>query len=346
MELKHLQDELAAAAAERNLGPQQNPKNLAMAVAADAGALLALFRWLSDEQSWRVGGEVGKRAAANALADLITHALRLADELGVDVEAGILERLPPPAEPAPAAAAPPPPAMVMAEPMPAKAAARQAPARVEPPAPPAAAIEPIPDAAAAPEPAAPKRERKAAPEETPNWLDGLLRPPPAPRARRAAAEREAPPPVPVVAPAPPPAPLQPAGDGQAGVVAFGVSMPETTGSVEALTEAAADALRAAPATPPERPRYAGLDPDATKALVRSLAKRIGAARSDDPLLRDLHDELETLRRTLYSPTPKPSWVADSLVTIRSMLDEAAQRSFGAEIRAEEHVAQVDRILAA
>lgn len=330
MELKALQEELAAAAAERNLGPQQNPKNLAIAVAADAGALLALFRWLSDEQSWRVGGEPGRRAAAEALADLITHALRLADELGVDVEAGIRERLPPPASP--------PPPVRAAQPAPAAAAAARAPA------PAAAAPEPTPVAAAAlaidpraaePAPEEP-RAREAATPEPPAWLDGLLRPSPPAGMRLAREEREGPPSgAAPTAPSPGAAAIGPG-------AAAAVPALDATGSIEGETAAAG--TRSAPGHAPFAPRRAELDPDAAKALVRSLGKRLGAARSDDPLLRELHDELETLRRTLYSPSPKPSWVIDSLVTIRALLEQSAQHPFGAEIRAGEHLAQVARLL--
>lgn len=79
-------------------------------------------------------------------------------------------------------------------------------------------------------------------------------------------------------------------------------------------------------------------------LAKSLAKRVDGARSDDPLLRELHDEVETLRRTLYSPTPKRSWIGDSLKTIRALLEEAATHEVGQAIRAHEFIAQVERIL--
>ncbi len=322
MELKALQEELAAAAADRDLGPQQNPKNLAMAVAADAGALLALFRWLSDEQSWRVGGEPGRRAAAEALTDLITHALRLADELGVDVEAGICERLPPPA-------VPPPPTRAE-QPVPLAAAGRSTPGARAPALTRAA---PEPAALAAPASVEPRAAQpppgmqpvlETPTPEPPAWLDGLLRP--------ARAEGEIPPPTAVSAASPAMAP-----EAIAAVPAL-----DATGSVEGVTAAAE--TRSALSGSPLAPRRAEVDPDAAKALVRSLGKRLGAARSDDPLLRELYDELETLRRTLYSPSPKPSWVIDSLVAIRALLEQSAQHPFGAEIRAGEHLAHVARVL--
>jgi hypothetical protein len=100
----------------------------------------------------------------------------------------------------------------------------------------------------------------------------------------------------------------------------------------------------APEPPWELERYAHLDTDAAKGFVKSLAKRVDGARSDDPLLRELHDEVETLRRTLYSPTPKRSWMGDSLRTIRAILEEAATHAVSDEIRARDYIAQIDRML--
>jgi hypothetical protein len=97
--------------------------------------------------------------------------------------------------------------------------------------------------------------------------------------------------------------------------------------------------------PPQPERYAHLDTDAAKVLAKSLAKRVDGARSDDPLLRELHDEVETLRRTLYSPTPKTSWMGDSLKTIRALLEEATSHDVGEVIRAHDYIGQIDRMLA-
>jgi hypothetical protein len=99
--------------------------------------------------------------------------------------------------------------------------------------------------------------------------------------------------------------------------------------------------------PPSEPvleRYTHLDTDVAKGFAKALAKRVDSARSDDPLLRELHDEVETLRRTLYSPTPKFSWMGESLKTIRAILEEAATHAVGEEIRAPDYIAQIDRML--
>ena len=61
-------------------------------------------------------------------------------------------------------------------------------------------------------------------------------------------------------------------------------------------------------------------------------------------MRELHDELGTLRRTLYSKTFKRAWVGASLKNVRTMLGAALNEDIGEEIKAREHVAQIDRIL--
>jgi hypothetical protein len=346
MNLKDLQDELAAVAAERGLGPQQNPKNLAMAVAADAGALLGLFQWLSEEQSWRLGGPGEKDAAAAAIANVTTHALRLADELGIDLEAAIQAQLAPkaPVREARPAARQARPVATPVEPPPAPPAPIEPPRAEEPP-PPAA---PPPAARHADEmsaePPAPKKERRAPPDSTPNWLDGLISPRPAPRGKRSAPEPKPPLTEPKPAPPPPETVREPAAVVAVEDPTSELVVPEPTGVVHAPAVVRDAGPKWDEVQPAGKERYTDLDPDATKTLVRSLAKRVSAAKSDDPLLRDLHDELETLRRTLYGPNPKRSWLADSLMTIRNMLEEATQVSLGDEIRADEHLVQIERML--
>jgi NTP pyrophosphatase (non-canonical NTP hydrolase) len=364
MELKQLQDELAAIAAERGLGAQQNPKNLALAVAANTGALLALFQWLSDEQSWRLGAKSDKEVAAEAIADIVTHAVRLADELGIDLDATLQARiaLKVPAgqakrpgravsqprrqpEPVPEAAPPAPP------PAPIEAPAAAAPAAVHatvveeilaaapPPVEPEPAAAPAPPvskeaervrAPPTPEPP-PTKEKKAEGDATPPWLDGLIPPRVHTRGRKAPPEATTAAAAPKAVDADPP-PAAPARS----------AAPATVGALETTGEVVAPPRE--PPKPSEKERYTDLDPEATKTFVRSLAKRVDATRGDDPLVRELHDELETLRRALYSSNPKRSWLADSLITIRNLLEEAARHSVGDQLRAGEHIAQIERML--
>jgi NTP pyrophosphatase (non-canonical NTP hydrolase) len=364
MDVKALQTRLAAFASERGWGELHNPRNLAIALAGEAGMLLDLFRWLTDAQSQRIESEYKREAAEEAIADLLLHTLRLADKLGVDVERAIArklaendanyplpaaERLPPVAapEPKPVSAKPPPraeqknavPPAAPVEPVPEappkpgpQVEAKDAPAPVGPkkvtaPVPP---IEPPAPEAKAPKPAS--EPAKPSPDKLlPSWLDGIM------PARSGTARRKA---GAAARPAPEP-PKTPA-------TARPVAPPLAVRVVEAI-EAAPPPVVAEPTpvqTPPRAPekRYANLDTDAAKGFVKSLAKRVDSARSDDPLLRELHDEVETLRRTLYSPTPKHSWMGDSLKTIRAILDEASTHEVSEEIRARDYIAQIDRML--
>ena len=61
------------------------PKNLAMALAGEAGELLEVFQWLTPEQSAAVLD--GERAGdvEDELADVLIYLVRLADVLGVDL---------------------------------------------------------------------------------------------------------------------------------------------------------------------------------------------------------------------------------------------------------------------
>jgi hypothetical protein len=202
------------------------------------------------------------------------------------------------------------------------------------------AAEPAP-APAAKEPKPAVEQPKPSPDKAlPSWLDGIM------PARSATTRKKLSPAAkpPAASPKVPEAPraLEPP------------SPPPAARSVEEI-EAAPPPVAAepepvepppppSPPPPPEPERYAFLDTDAAKGFVKSLAKRVDSARSDDPLLRELHDEVETLRRTLYSPTPKRSWMGDTLKTIRAVLEEAATHSVGEEIRAPDYIAQIDRML--
>jgi NTP pyrophosphatase (non-canonical NTP hydrolase) len=62
------------------------PKNLAMALAGEAGELLAELQWLTPEESARVMDDEAAGARVRAeVADVATYLFRLADTLGIDV---------------------------------------------------------------------------------------------------------------------------------------------------------------------------------------------------------------------------------------------------------------------
>lgn len=70
------------------------PKNLAMALAGEAGELLAEFQWLTPEESARatVPGPLRDRVS-DEVADVAIYLMRLADVLGIDLRDAVLAKL-------------------------------------------------------------------------------------------------------------------------------------------------------------------------------------------------------------------------------------------------------------
>lgn len=90
--LEALRRRLARFAAERDWDPFHSPKNLAMALAGEAGELLEHFQWLSEEQSRTL--PAAKRAAvAHELADILIYLIRAADKLDVDLVAAAYAKI-------------------------------------------------------------------------------------------------------------------------------------------------------------------------------------------------------------------------------------------------------------
>lgn len=69
---------------ERDWEQFHTPKNLAMALAGEAGELLAELQWLTPRESQELTGEA-KARVADEMADVLNYLVRLADVLGVDL---------------------------------------------------------------------------------------------------------------------------------------------------------------------------------------------------------------------------------------------------------------------
>ena len=83
-EFKSLIATLRQFARERDWEQFHTPKNLACALAVEAGELLEHFQWLSDEQSRELPAAKLAEVAAEA-ADVLLYLLQLADQLGIDL---------------------------------------------------------------------------------------------------------------------------------------------------------------------------------------------------------------------------------------------------------------------
>ena len=94
MDVRAIQARLAQFADERDWEQFHSPKNLSMALAAEAGELLEVFQWLTEEQSSRGSLTSEQRIdVSEELADILIYALRLADRLEIDMETAISEKI-------------------------------------------------------------------------------------------------------------------------------------------------------------------------------------------------------------------------------------------------------------
>ncbi len=90
MDVKALQARLAAFARERDWETFHSPKNLSMALAAEAGELLEVFQWLTEAESLALDpDDKGWQLARDELADIQIFLLRLADRMNIDLEAAV-----------------------------------------------------------------------------------------------------------------------------------------------------------------------------------------------------------------------------------------------------------------
>jgi NTP pyrophosphatase (non-canonical NTP hydrolase) len=85
-EIQHLAAEIKKFADARDWEQFHTPKNLSMAVAGEAGELVAEFQWLTAEQSMRSNMSPEKLNDVELeIADVAIYLIRLADTLGIDV---------------------------------------------------------------------------------------------------------------------------------------------------------------------------------------------------------------------------------------------------------------------
>ena len=81
-------------AAKRNWQMFHTPKNLAMAVAGEAGELVAEFQWLTPSESERESlTSENLQSIAMEIADVQIYLLRLADVLEIDIPTAVREKV-------------------------------------------------------------------------------------------------------------------------------------------------------------------------------------------------------------------------------------------------------------
>ena len=71
-----------------------SPNNLSMAVAAEAAELLEIFQWLTEEESREIVASASQMSAVREeIADVLIYLVRLADVLGIEIEAAVSEKM-------------------------------------------------------------------------------------------------------------------------------------------------------------------------------------------------------------------------------------------------------------
>jgi len=82
--LEQLRRRLAAFARERDWEQFHSPKNLSMALIAEAAELVEHFQWLKEEASYNLPSDKLEEVRLE-LADIQIFLIRIADQLGVDL---------------------------------------------------------------------------------------------------------------------------------------------------------------------------------------------------------------------------------------------------------------------
>jgi dCTP diphosphatase len=89
-----LQRDLRDFAVERDWEQFHSPKNLVMALAGEVGELTEIFQWLTPDQSAGVMVQAASAARVREeMADVLAYLIRLADVLGVDLEAALADKI-------------------------------------------------------------------------------------------------------------------------------------------------------------------------------------------------------------------------------------------------------------
>lgn len=91
-QLEQLRERLAKFASDRDWDQFHSPKNLSMALIAEAAELVEHFQWLSEEDSKNLDAARQKEVSME-LADIFIFLIRVADKLGVDLADAAWEKI-------------------------------------------------------------------------------------------------------------------------------------------------------------------------------------------------------------------------------------------------------------
>jgi dCTP diphosphatase len=94
LDIDRIQESLRVFAEERDWEQFHHPKNLAMALAAEAGELVEIYQWLTELESRNAPSDQDVMNATKAeLADILIYAMRLADIMQIDLSSAVDEKI-------------------------------------------------------------------------------------------------------------------------------------------------------------------------------------------------------------------------------------------------------------
>lgn len=95
LDVRQLAARLRDFAEERDWGQFHTPKNLAMALAGEAGEVLAELQWLTDAEirAAFASDSDTRRSFGDELADVMIYLTRLADVSGIDLNEAVASKL-------------------------------------------------------------------------------------------------------------------------------------------------------------------------------------------------------------------------------------------------------------
>jgi len=91
-ELAEFKQQFRQFVAERDWQQFHSPKNLAMALAGEAGELLELFQWLTQQESRNLPDNA-RQAVAHEIADIQIYLAAISDRLGIDIGPAVAEKM-------------------------------------------------------------------------------------------------------------------------------------------------------------------------------------------------------------------------------------------------------------
>src|SRR4051812_6575274 len=94
IDVERLAATLKVFADERDWAQFHSPKNLTMALTGEVGELIQIFQWKTEAESRVAAQDPGcAKAIGEELADVLLYFVRLADVLGIDLDAAARAKL-------------------------------------------------------------------------------------------------------------------------------------------------------------------------------------------------------------------------------------------------------------